>query len=148
MAGLATGAGAALSYGTTTTWLAKSISIGGFDITRPSIDTSYLGTTGCRTKIGGDLYELSSFTAPFFIEPDELATGGICSFDDILFDAGEAAASEGGTPKITLTLGDAGAATFIGSGHVVGISVDDIALDQLLTGSITLQWDDWPVIAE
>jgi len=145
MAGLTTGGGAALTYGTTTTWLAKSMSIGGFDVTRPSIDTSYLGTTGVRTKIGGDLYELSSITAPFFVEPDELATGGLCSFDDVLFDAGEAAAAES---AITLTLGDAGAATFAGAGHVVGISVDDIALDQLVTGSITFQWNDWPTIAE
>lgn len=145
MAGLVTGRGATLTYGTTTTWLAKSISIGGFDVTRPSIDTSYLGTTGVRTKMGGDLYELSSITAPFFVEPDELATGGLCSFDDILFDTGNAAAAES---AITLTLADAGAATFAGAGHVVGIGLQEIVIDQLITGEITVQWNDWPTIAE
>lgn len=147
MAGLATGRGATLTYGTTTTWLAKTISIGGFDVTRPSIDTSYLGTTGVRTKIGGDLYELSSITAPFFVEPDELATTGLCSFDDILFDTGNAAAAEGGD-GITLTLGDAGNATFKAAGHVVGIGLQEIVIDQLITGEITVQWNDWPTIAE
>jgi len=146
MAGLVTGRGATLTIGSgTTTWLPKHPSIGGFSWERPSIDTSHLGTTGCRTKIGGDLYELSSFTSPFFVEPDELATTGICSFDDILYTSNNAASSEA---SLILTLADAGAATFTASGHVVGVSVEEIAIDQLITGTITWQWDDTPTIAE
>lgn len=144
MAGLVTGRGAALAFGTTgAAFLPKFVSIGGFDLTRPSIDTSYLGTTGVRTKIGGDLYELSSVTSPFFIEPDEMVTG-FSVIDTLLFDAGNAAASE----TITLTLPDTGAATFAGSGHVTGFALQEIAIDQLIMGEITFQWDDWPAITE
>lgn len=144
MAGLVTGRGTTLGFGTTTTWTPKYVSIGGFGAQRPSIDTSYLGTTGTRTKRGGDLYDISPFTAPFFIEPDELATGGLCSLDDILFDTGNASASE----VVTLTMSDTGAATVGGSAHVVGIDFQEFVIDQLVMAELTVQFDDWPTIAE
>lgn len=144
MAGLVTGAGTTLGFGTTATWSPKYTQIGGFGAQRPSIDTSYLGTTGARTKIGGDLYEISPITAPFFIEPDEMATLNFCSLDDILFDAGKVSASE----TVTLTLADAGAATMAGAAHVTGINIQDIVIDQLVMAELSVQFNDWPTIAE
>jgi hypothetical protein len=144
MAGLVTGRGTTLGFGSTTTWTPKYVSFSGFGAQRPSIDTSYLGTTGARTKIGGDLYEISPMTAPFFLEPDELATGGLCSLDDILFDSGNASAAE----TMTLTLADAGAATMAATGHVVGVDIQEIVIDQLVMAELTVQFNDWPTIAE
>jgi hypothetical protein len=141
---LITGRGCTLTMGTLMTFAPKITQIGGFGWSRPSIDTSYLGTTGCRTKKGGDLYDLDPITASIFIEPDEFATTNLCSIDDVLYDGGNAANAE----NMTLTFSDSGAATMVASGHVTGFSIDDIVLDGLVTGSFSIQWEDAPTIAE
>lgn len=142
---LATGRGSTLTFGTTSTFTPDITQIGGFGWNRPSLDTSHLGTVGVRTMRGGDLYTLDPVTASIFIEPDEFATTDDTSIADILFDSGAAAASES---AITLTFADSGAATMAAAGHITGFTIDDIVIDQLVTGSVTFQWDLSPTISE
>ena len=138
------GHGATLGFGTTSTFSPAYTSIGGFSASRSSLDTSHLGTTGARTKIGGDLYDISPFTSNFFIDPSTFATGEACSLDDILFDSGAVSVSE----TATITYPDAGAATVAGSAHVTGVSLPELITDTLAVGDLTVQFDDWPTIAE
>lgn len=136
------GHGATLGFGTTTGFTPKFTSIGGFDATRESLDTSYLLTTGARTKIGGDLFDVGSFSAPFFFEPDQTETTEDCCFDDLIYASGAAKGSE--TVTITYPTALATDPTVSGSAHVTGVAIEDLATDTLLVGSITLQWNDWP----
>lgn len=140
------GHGATMTFTTSSGFTPKYTSIGGWEASRPSLDTSYLATTGCRTKVGGDLFEIGSFTSTFFFEPAETAAGEDCSLDDILFDSGSAAAAE----TVTITYNDPTANTqsVNGSAHVVGAAIEDLATDTLLVASITIQWNDWPTFAD
>lgn len=140
------GHGATLAFGASTGFTPKYTSIGGFEASRESLDTSYLGTTGCRTKVGGDLFDIGPFTSTFFFEPAETATTEDCSFDDLLFDSGNAAAAE----TVTIIYNDPTANTqsVSGSAHVTGVAIEDLATDTLLMASVTIQWNDWPVFAD
>ena len=140
---IVSGHGATLAFGTTSTFTPKYTSIGGFEASRESLDTSHLLTTGARTKTGGDLFDVGSFSAPFFFEPDETATGEDCAFDQIMFTSGEVKGSEAITityphPSLSPTVG--------GQAHVTAVAIEDLATDTLLVASITLQWDDWPTL--
>ena len=136
------GHGATLTFGTTTTFAPAYTSHSGFEATRPSLDTSSLVTTGTRTKIGGDLYDLGEQTHSYLLDPTTLVTTEANSIDDILFTGGVVAPSE------TITLTFPGTATIAGSGHVTGFALEEITTDQIIAASITTQWDDWPTIAE
>jgi len=136
------GHGATLTFGTTSTFTPKFTSIGGFEASRESLDTSYLLTTGARTKVGGDLFDVGSFSAPFFFEPDQSETTEDCCFDDIMFDSGSVAASE--TVTITYPTALATDPTVSGAAHVTAVAIEDLATDTLLVANVTLQWNDWP----
>lgn len=138
------GHGATLGFGTTTTFAPAYTSLGGWGLSRESLDTSGLATTGARSKVGGDLYDVEPFTATYFFDPTTLATGEANSIDDILFDSGSVSASE----TVTITYPDAGAATAAGSAHVTGWNIEDLVTDTLMVSSITTQFDDWPTFAE
>lgn len=142
------GHGATLGFGTTTGFTPQYTSIGGFGVSRQSLDTTHLGTTGVRTKIGGDVYDVSPFSAPFFMDPDQVATGEDCAFDDILFTGGTSSAAPLASQTVTLTYPNAGATTFAGSAHVTGVDFPELATDTLAICSITVQYDDMPAIAE
>lgn len=140
------GHGATLAFGTTTTFSPGYTSLGGFEATRETLDTSGLATTGVRTKIGGDLYDLGEQTHSYLVDPATLATTEANSIDDILFVGGTGSAAPLGAETITLTL--SGGASFAGSGYVTGFAIEEIATDQLIAASITTQYADWPTIAE
>lgn len=132
------------TFGTTTTFLPAMTTIGGFEATRESLDTSGLATTGARTKIGGDLYEIGPNTHSYLLDPDTLAAGEANSIDDLLFDSNAASASE----AMTILLDNAGASTIAGDGHVTGWSLEDLTTDAIIACTLTTQWDAWPTITE
>lgn len=135
------GHGATLGFGTTTTFSPAYTSIGGFEASRESLDTSHLGTGGARTKIGGDLFDVGPFSSSFFFDPQLTATTEGNSVDDLLFDSGEVSASE----TVTITYPGAGTGkTCAGSAHVTGFAIEELATDTLLMANITIQFDDWP----
>jgi len=138
------GHGATLVLAASAAFTPDYTSYGGFDLSRPSLDTSHLATKGTRTKIGGDLYELGPMTSTYLVDPSEMLTSEDGGLIDVLFDAGAVPASG----VITLDLVGSGDANFAGSGHVTGFAMEEITTDQLLVASITTQWDDWPTIAE
>lgn len=134
-----TGHGATLAFGTTTAWAPDYTSIGSMSLERPALDSSHLGTTGVRTKLPGDLYELSPFTASFFFEPEASDN----PFDTLLFDTGVGAAAE----TISLTYPTATILTGAGSGFVTGFEIGELVTDQLMTATITVQYADWPTFS-
>ncbi|MCA9232501.1 MAG: hypothetical protein KDA57_17765 [Planctomycetales bacterium] len=138
------GHGSTLGFGTTTTFSPGYTSIGGWGLSRESLDTSTLATTGARTKIGGDLYDIEPFTSSYFLDPDTLATTEANAIDDLLFDSGAVSASE----TVTITFPNSGAATAAGAAHVTGWNIEDLVTDKLIVCSITTQFNDWPTIAE
>jgi len=136
------GHGATLAFGTTTTFSPGYTTIGGFEASRESLDTSTLATTGARTKIGGDLYDVGGQTHSYLIDPTLLLATEAGAIDDLLFDAGAVSVSE--TITITLAIGG----SFAGSGHVTGFALEDLSTDQLIAATISTQWNDWPTVAQ
>ena len=136
------GHGSTLAFGTSTAFSPGYVSIGGFEASRETLDTSTLATTGARTKIEGDLFDVGAQTHPYLFDPAALGAAEANGIDTLLFDTGDAAASE----TITITLN--GGATVAGSGHVSGFALDDLATDAIIAASITTQFNDWPVFTD
>ena len=89
MAGLQTGHGSTLAFGTTTAFSPGFTSIGGPGWTRISIDTSVLTTDGARTMIGSDVWSVSPVVSNYLLDPSTLATTEANSIDDLLFTKNE-----------------------------------------------------------
>lgn len=142
--GIQTGHGSTMAFGTTSTFSPAYTTLGGVKYSRQSHQTSGLATTGAHTMIEGDLYTLEPQTHEYLMDPETLATTEANAIDDLLFDSGNAAASE----TITQTLANAGASTFAGSGHVTELDVGQLTTDQLILVSLTTQWNDAPTITE
>ena len=140
-----TGHGAAVAFGSTTTFAPAFTSIGGPGWTRDSIDTSSLATTGARTMIGGDLWTINPVSCSYLMDPSTLASGEANSIDDLLYDSNAMTADES---AITITLSNAEASTFANGGHITSLEVEDLSTDTLIAASLTFQWDDTPTIVE
>ncbi len=138
------GHGATLGFGTTTTFSPGYTSIGGWAAARESLDTSTLATTGARTKIGGDLFDIAPFSCEFLLDMELIEAGEADCPDDLLFDSGAAAAAE----TITVTYPNTNTGTCAASGHVTEWSIGDLVTDTLMTGTIAVQWNDWPVFSD
>ena len=131
------GHGATLIFTTTSTFAPCYTSIGGFSMTRDTLDKSCLATTGQREYLGGDLVSIGESTHSFLLDPVLTDTGEACSLDDLLFVSAGGAANAAETLTLTYVSGS----TIAGSALVTGFEIDDITSDQVLTGSITTQWD-------
>lgn len=142
------GHGATLAFGTSTGFTPKYTSIGGFEMTRESLDTTHLGTQGARTKAPGDIWDIGPFTSSFFFEPAETATSEDCSFLDLLFDTGTTKAAAAETVTVTYNDPTANTQSVSGSAFVTGAAIEDLATDTLLMASVTIQWAGWPTFAD
>lgn len=138
------GHGATLGFGTTTTYSPGYTSIGGFSASRESLDTSTLATTGARTKIGGDLFDVGSFSCDFLIDIAAIDAGASNAMDDLLFDSGDVTAAE----TVTVTYPTADSATCAGTANVLEWGIGDAVTDTLMTGSLVIEWSDWPTFAD
>lgn len=134
-----TGHGATLGFTTISAWSPDYTSIGSWSIERPKLDTSHLGTTGVRTSRPGDLYDVSSFTANFFFEPEEADN----DIDGLLFTAGVA----NDTDTCTITYPTANNWTAEQEAFVMGFEHGELVTDTLMSATLTVQWSDWPAIA-
>lgn len=137
---IVSGHGATLGFGTTSTWSPAYTSIGNWGYNRESLRTSDLSTTGTHTYIGGDLYEITPFSAPFFWDPDPVSGDPV---DTLLFDSGAVSVAE----TVTISYPDAGSSSAAGSAHVTGWEQGELVTDTLMTGTITVQWEDAPTLA-
>ena len=150
MAGLQTGHGSTLAFGTTTTFSPGYTSIGGPGWTRDSIDTSTLATTGARTYIGGDLWGISPIVSTYLLDPSTLADGAgppapeANSIDSLLFDSMGTVMA----PDETITITLSNTASFSGSGHVTALEVEDLTTDALIAASLSVQFADTPTVAD
>ena len=142
--GLLSGHGSTLGFGTTSTFSPAYTSIGGFGASRETLRTSVLSTQGAHTTIGGDLFEIEPFTANYYLDPDTLATTEANAIDDLLFDSGAVSAAE----TATVTLPNSGASTIAQTADVTGFRIEDLVTDTIVAASITVQFQDWPTIAE
>lgn len=141
-----TGHGAALTFGTTSTFAPAFTAIGGPGWTRDSVDTSVLATTGARTMIGGDLWAIAPVASTYLMDPSTLTTTEANSIQDLLFDSGAMTPDESDSNGITITFPNS--ATFLGTGHITGLELEDLTTDTLVAASLTFQWNDSPTISE
>lgn len=126
MAGIQTGHGATITFGTSS-FTGSITAIGGFTTTREALDTSHLGTSTYRTFTPGDLIDAGEFEVT------------------LLYDADEQPPISGAAETVTITLPDSnpasgGGATIAGSAFVTQFTTPEIATDQLLTASFTVKW--------
>lgn len=142
------GHGATLVFGTSTGFTPKYTSIGGFDLSRETLDTTYLSTAGARTYVPGDIWAIGPFTSSFFFEPAETATSEDCSFLDLLFDTGTTKAAAAETVTVTYNDPTANTQSVSGSAFVTGAAIEDLATDTLLMASVTIQWATWPTFTD
>ena len=89
MAGLQTGHGTTLAFGTTTGFSPGYTAIGGPGWNRNTLDTSVLATTGGRPSIGGDVWTVKPIVSTYLLDPSTLATSQANSIDDLLFNKNE-----------------------------------------------------------
>lgn len=115
------GYGATLGFGTSTfTASIRSISVG--ERTREVIDASHLTTTTNKRKLIGDLVDVGSFDVEFIWDSTSTKVPPI------------AAAAE----TITITLPDV--STIIGKGAVTSFGGPNIAIEDLMVGTMTVTW--------
>jgi len=143
------GHGTTLAFGTVTTFTPLYTTIGGFAATRESLDTSSLSTTGSRTKVGGDLFDVGAFTSSFFFEPALTGSGESNEIEKLLFDPDETGTVRGSITA-TIAFNDPTAAVqkISGSSHLTGFAIEDMTTNSLVVANITVQWDDWPAFAD
>ena len=115
------GTGATVVFGTTG-FSANVTGINHSGLSRAAIDTSYLGTTGGRTFIPGDLYDPGQLTLEIDFDPASVIA------DEIYSTAAE---------TVTVTFPDA--STLSGSAFCTNLSFG-VPLEDKQTGSVTLDW--------
>lgn len=146
MAGLQTGHGTTLAFGTTAAFSPSYTSIGGPGWTRDSIDTSSLSTAGARTMIGGDLWAISPIQSTYLLDPalldDTPAAEESNAIQFLLFNSGAMTVDE------TITITTSNGAIFAGSGHVTALEVEDLTTDSLVVASLSTQFADTPTITD
>ena len=116
------GTGATLTLGTTAISL-EATSISSSGVAWSALETTYLGTTGAKTFVRGDLYDPGEVTVEFWANPSEM--------DTLLTNA----ASE----VITITYPDSGGATEVATGFVTSWDPSSIEVEGLITGSLTFK---------
>lgn len=144
MAQIKSGHGSTLAFGTTTTFTPAYTSIGGLNLTRPSLDATVLASDGVRPMLGGDLFSLGPVSAPFLYDQSEMATGADCSLEDLLFDSGAVSADE----TATLTLANSEASTYAALAHVTGFEQAELVTDQLWSATLSIQFNVMPTFTE
>lgn len=121
-----TGHGATMTFGTSSISVNfTSIDMG--ETTRPDVETTYLGTTGNRTFIPGDLDDDGEITLPF------------------QWDAEASLISTGTVETITVTFpqeaGQTAPATYAGTGYIKRVRKPNLQTDTLQDGELTIRWD-------
>jgi len=138
------GHGATLVFTDTPAFLPSYTSHGGFEASRPSLDTSSLSTNGSRTKIGGDLYDVGPMSSSYLVDPLLMITSEAESLLDFLFAGADVSPSD----TVTLDTQVSSGVNFAADGHVTGFALEELSTDLVLAASITWQWDVFPTIAE
>lgn len=134
MAGIQTGHKATIAF-TTSAFTASFTKIGGFEMSRESLDTSHLGTTSYRTKRPGDLVDCGQFDVEFFYNADQQPP--ITAVPE--------------TVTITLpdsTTGTGSGATVVGSGFFSSFSHPELVSDQMMVASGTVVWASSPTFSD
>lgn len=128
-----TGHGATITFGTTS-WTGSVVSIGGFESSRPAIDTSHLGTTNYRSKIPGDLADAGPFSCTVLWDPAS---------------ATPAPSVVGAAETITVSwpisvTGNTVKAKYTASGFVTSVGTPELVTDQVQTGTFEITWATGP----
>lgn len=122
------GTGSVLILGSFT---ANIISINHGGVDRESVPTSHLGTTGGRTFLPGDLYDPGEFEIEYQVDTEDPNNAAAKPPYD-----GDPATV---TVKMPLKSGDSTPAQVSSSGFVTSASPFAIALEGLITGSLTVK---------
>jgi len=125
-----TGHGASVTFGTTS-WSGKLISIPtNLNLARPRVDISYLGTSGQREYMPGDLEDIGEITL------------------DVAFEAKTglpATSTAAETITVTWPIAPGGggvtAANLAGTGFITSISYPPMQTNIIQTGKITISFD-------
>jgi hypothetical protein len=125
-----TGHGATVTFGTTS-WSGKLVGIPtNLSLTRPPVDITYLGTSGEREYMAGDVSELGQVTL------------------DVAFESATGLPALGTTPEtITITWplapggGGVTAANLAGTGIITGVVYPAMQTNTMQQGQITFQYD-------
>ena len=144
------GHGSTLAFTTESAYAPGYTSIGGWGVSRESLPLGHLGTVGNFTYVGGDLYTIEPFECAMFVDIELIEGAEAQSPDTILFESG-VGASAGAvhtTDTCTVTYPNTNAGSASGASHVTGWSIGDLVTDTLMTGSISVQWNDWPVFSD
>lgn len=139
---ISTGHGTAVTTFPDSGFTASFISIGGFEQSREALDTSHLGTTTYRTKVPGDLVEPGEFTMELFFNAEDHGT------TDDLPPISAAAETITLTLPLTAASGTTTKANFTGSGFVTSWTSPELATDDLMKTSVTIQWATGPTYSE
>jgi len=122
-----TGHGATITFATTGgTWLCRQIS--GPDVTRPVVDTSYLGTSVKRTKMPGDLDDWGPVTLMVLFQGSQ----GLPARSTV---------SETITITHPTAAGASTPANLAGSGLINRVKYPDFQTNELQIGEIEFTWD-------
>jgi hypothetical protein len=125
------------------TFAADVLAVSGSGISRPSVDTSHMGTTGGRTFMPGDLYDTGTTEVEFAIDADAgFATTRIPGYS--------AAFDPASTTKIKIQfptpVGGSSGGSFECLGFVTDLSWGAV-IEERMTGTFTIKWSGTPTWA-
>lgn len=117
------GTGVTLTFASGIIAKATNISWGG--VTRPSVDSTYLGSSTARSFIPGDLYDAGELTIEFQLEPD--------------VDWSTPLAASAATVTVAFPAGGGGAnMSWSASGFLTGLEMNT-PLEEMMTGTATVK---------
>lgn len=129
-----TGHGASIAF-TTSAFVASFRSIGSFEMSRPDIDTSHLGSTTYRSFTPGDLIDAGEFQCEFLYNADTPPP--------------YSAIPE--TITISLPFSNGASTTkaqIAGSGYISKWSSPELATDVLQLSTMTIKWAGGPTFTD
>ena len=133
MAAPYTGNGSTISF-VTTGAIGSIIDIGDISFTRESVPSNHLCTTKFERYLPSDYMSIGETSCRFILDPDAL---GDLDGKHPIANANSAMFADSET--ITITFPDT--ATLTGTGFITGLSIDGVANNSILEGTVTFQYN-------
>lgn len=117
-------------------------SVNGFSWTRPALNSSVLSTRYFEAYVPGDLWDAGEMSCDFLTDPDSWLA---LNDDDTPWESPIVSdLDDSGTITVTFPTPEGGltGAQLIGTGMVSGVSMGELVNNELLTGTMTIQWDN------
>lgn len=131
---ISTGHGATLTFGTSL-WTGAIVSIDGFETTRETLDVTTLASVNFRQKLAGDLKDVQPFSVTCLWDAEDTAP---------LPPMNRTAETVTITYPLTNSVANITKAKYVGAAFVTLNGTPELATDQVMQGTFTVQFTGGP----